>query len=261
MLVSLVSGEKRRLTSQSKDLDAPARDLWPAVSPDGTQVAFIRDTGASKTLFKISLSPEPGPAGTAKALTTPSGLGVGNPVWSNDGRAVLFTQWEGDAEMWRIDSEGESPPEALHIQGRYASLARGRRRMVFQRDQRRADIWEVQLAAPGQPSGKPRRLLASSYPDSHPEFSPDGSRIVFTSMRSGASELWIADADGSHPMQLTRLGGPQTGTARWSPDGTPNPVQFDGREQQGGVSDRPQRRRAKESHQPSRYRRHGRMGG
>jgi len=34
-------------------------------------------------------------------------------------------------------------------------------------------------------------------------FSPDGSKIAFTSQRSGAYEIWIMNADGSNPRQLT----------------------------------------------------------
>ena len=35
-------------------------------------------------------------------------------------------------------------------------------------------------------------------------FSPDGKQIVFISDRSGAENLWIADADGSNPKALTK---------------------------------------------------------
>ena len=48
--------------------------------------------------------------------------------------------------------------------------------------------------------------------------SPDGARIAFTSDRQGgASEIWIADRDGSDPMPVTR-GTLSAGSPRWSPD-------------------------------------------
>lgn len=54
--------------------------------------------------------------------------------------------------------------------------------------------------------------------DYAPAWSPDGSRIAFTSTRSGNPDVWVMDADGSNPVQLT------TSTAddaypTWSPDG------------------------------------------
>jgi WD40 repeat protein len=52
-----------------------------------------------------------------------------------------------------------------------------------------------------------------------PEFSPDGSKIVFYSNRtSGNFHIWVMDADGSDPVQLTTTG--QNGFPSWSADGT-----------------------------------------
>jgi len=53
--------------------------------------------------------------------------------------------------------------------------------------------------------------------ESSPDISPDGLRIAFTSNRSGSNEVWLADADGANPRQLTTLG--TTAHPRWSPDG------------------------------------------
>ncbi len=52
-----------------------------------------------------------------------------------------------------------------------------------------------------------------------PEFSPNGSQIVFHSTRpsDGAIQIWVMDADGSNPVQLTSTG--SNGYASWSPDG------------------------------------------
>jgi len=52
------------------------------------------------------------------------------------------------------------------------------------------------------------------------EFSPDGRRIAFCSQRSGdAIEVWVADADGSTPTQLTHGPGRWQCSPMWSPDG------------------------------------------
>ena len=60
-------------------------------------------------------------------------------------------------------------------------------------------------------------MLPSRW-DVQPRYSPDGNRIAFVSYRSGASEIWTCDSDGSNPVQLTSLGA-QTGFPRWAPDG------------------------------------------
>jgi len=66
---------------------------------------------------------------------------------------------------------------------------------------------------------RPETLIASSEFDANPAYSPDGRRIAFESDRSGpAGNIWVADADGGNPLQLTSFDA-SAGTPRWSPDG------------------------------------------
>ncbi|MBN8924027.1 MAG: hypothetical protein BGP10_04915 [Rhodanobacter sp. 68-29] len=56
--------------------------------------------------------------------------------------------------------------------------------------------------------------------DSQPRYSPDGRHIVFTSDRSGNENVWIADRDGTHPRQVSRLDDNAEFTSpTWSADG------------------------------------------
>jgi TolB protein len=62
----------------------------------------------------------------------------------------------------------------------------------------------------------PQRI--TNVVDSYPQLSPDGTRLVFQSNRTGNWQLYVAKADGSEPRQVTNLAtavGPS-----WSPDGT-----------------------------------------
>src|SRR5438552_1348192 len=83
---------------------------------------------------------------------------------------------------------------------------------------------------PGGPSLKSRQslkplikasaLISSTRDSLAPQYSPDGKRVAFMSIRSGSEEIWICDSDGANLIQLTSLGGPSVTTPRWSPDGT-----------------------------------------
>ena len=55
--------------------------------------------------------------------------------------------------------------------------------------------------------------------DIHPRFSPDGSRIAFTSDRGGADNIWLMNADGSDKRQLTKEKFRLMNQPTWSPDG------------------------------------------
>jgi hypothetical protein len=59
--------------------------------------------------------------------------------------------------------------------------------------------------------------LTPSADGGEASWSPDGSRIVFTSVRSGTLGIYVMDADGRHVVRLTNNG--ETSPS-WSPDGT-----------------------------------------
>jgi dipeptidyl aminopeptidase/acylaminoacyl peptidase len=64
-----------------------------------------------------------------------------------------------------------------------------------------------------------RNFIASTRRDTQAHYSPDGQRIVFESNRSGNEEIWVCNADGSDPVQLTYFGNAWAGAPAWSPDG------------------------------------------
>ena len=53
-----------------------------------------------------------------------------------------------------------------------------------------------------------------------PRFSPDGSEIAFTSDVGGGDNIWIMNADGSEPRQLTKEDFRLLNNPYWSPDGS-----------------------------------------
>ncbi|MCB2061265.1 MAG: amidohydrolase family protein [Novosphingobium sp.] len=68
--------------------------------------------------------------------------------------------------------------------------------------------------------GKARPILTGMAFESQPIFSPDGKHIAYVSDRSGAENIWIADANGSSPRQLTLYDGNTVFTSpAWSSDG------------------------------------------
>ena len=52
-----------------------------------------------------------------------------------------------------------------------------------------------------------------------PRFSPDGSRIAFTSDRAGGDNIWTMDVDGENKKQVTKESFRLTNNPTWSPDG------------------------------------------
>jgi len=67
--------------------------------------------------------------------------------------------------------------------------------------------------------GEATPLVTGRVWDMQPRFSPDGERIAFTSDRAGGDNLWVMDADGSDPVQLTDESFRLLNAPVWTPDG------------------------------------------
>ena len=67
--------------------------------------------------------------------------------------------------------------------------------------------------------GQATQLTSGMAMDAQPRFSPDGSRIVFTSDRDGGQNVWVMAADGSDTTQISRGAANRAESPEWTPDG------------------------------------------
>ena len=68
--------------------------------------------------------------------------------------------------------------------------------------------------------GQAVRITSGPAFDSQPRYSPDGSKIVFLSDRSGSENIWICDADGAGPKALTKGDKNLYASPEWTPEGS-----------------------------------------
>ena len=76
------------------------------------------------------------------------------------------------------------------------------------------DIYKMPIAG-----GKPTALRKGIAWESQPRFSPDGSRILFTSDAGGGDNCWVMDSDGSDAKQITKEDFRLLNNGVWTPDG------------------------------------------
>jgi len=224
-LLSVEEGDKQRLTSPPESFGDDA----PAFSPDGQNVVFIRSGSfSSEDLYLI-----PTHGGELRQLTT-DGLRIPSLAWTANGREIVFSSNRGGGfSLWRVAVSGGTP-ERVAVTGQNAyspAISRQGNRLAYNVSSLDSNIVRLDRASPtNQAAGRqnsPTKLISSTRQDHSPQFSPDGSKVVFVSDRSGSDEIWVCESNGSNPAQLTFLEGTVVGTPRWSPDG--QQILFDAR--------------------------------
>jgi Tol biopolymer transport system component/DNA-binding winged helix-turn-helix (wHTH) protein len=215
--LSLETLEKQPLTSPA---EGTLGDVFPELSPDGRLLAFARRVSA-RPAGNVDIWVQPVRGGSVRRLTSRRNFSAEGLAWTAAGDEVLFTaDGATGVTTYRIGLDrGGEPQPVVGVTQNAGWVSIRRDRMVYEvLTGQPQDIWRV----PGRRSplvGRaPEDLIASTREDLNPTYSPDGRRIAFESDRSGVINVWVCDADGSNPVQVTAFKS-YTGTPSWSPDG------------------------------------------
>jgi Tol biopolymer transport system component/DNA-binding winged helix-turn-helix (wHTH) protein len=213
-LLTLEGSGRRRLTSPPQSATG---DYYPAFSPDGKQLAFARALSFSATdLYVMKIG------GGKPTRLTFDGLTIDGLAWTSEGREIIFSSRRGGSfnSLWRIRAAGGTPERVSAFGEDVISpaVSHDGNRLAYTRQLDDMNIWSFTLDESGRVTAK-APLIASTFRDSDPDYSPDGRRIAFTSGRNGSFGIWTSDNDGANPRLLFDGGAYVTGSPRWSPDG------------------------------------------
>lgn len=193
-------------------------DGYPALSPDGRQLAFLRATDDSvDEIHLLPLSSAGLPAGPTTQLTREKQHFTGF-TFTPDGRSLIASLHRPRSARGLYRIPLADPLGAVRIAGAGASaaypvMAPGSQRLIYSIGVDDINLYRF------QPNAAPQPLSHSNALDSGPALSPDGQQVAFRSARSGYSEIWTLPLNGANPRRLTSHNGPTTGSPRWSPDG------------------------------------------
>jgi Tol biopolymer transport system component/DNA-binding winged helix-turn-helix (wHTH) protein len=218
-LVSAETGEARPLTQPpSKDLN----DYEPSFSPYSNDLVFERSpVFSAETLYRLSLDDNFVPQGEPVRIYAGK-LRAFSPAWVSGGKELVILSGLAGASfggsVYRLPAAGASSLTQIPSLGTVVSsfaVSRDGRRAAYSVGTRNANIWRIDSSG----AAKPETFIVSTKREVHPQYSPDGQRIVFYSNRSGSTQIWVCEADGSKPVMITNLPNGIVGSPRWSPDG------------------------------------------
>jgi Tol biopolymer transport system component len=179
---NLATNEEFALTS---DINS---ELWPAIAPDNKTVAFlsIKNLSQGDKLASGAIMTKPADADTPPAQLAANGY---LPAWSPDGKQLAFMRVAGKVyNLWTVKAVGGA---------------------------------EKQLTKDGALTANQSLLPYNRTQTSEFSWSPDASRIVYRSQKTGAQNLWLVAADGAGDTQLTNNSDAniEFHSPLWSPDG------------------------------------------
>lgn len=190
----------------------------PALSPDGRRVAFT----AVDRLWVMDL-----PGGEPRRLTTGDAREF-MPVWTSDGRSIVYVTW-GDAggHIMRISADGGQPTALTRRAGFYSDpvLSPDGSKIVFLSGPRQARLEgeSASLAMRWIPaSGGESAMIAPARTGSAPHFAGDGSRIYYTAGGAGLASMRLDGSDRRTHVKITGRGEPEPASASTimlAPDG------------------------------------------
>jgi TolB protein len=184
--IGIEGGDQELLSTDCSGIPAECMDAAPAYSPDGKRIAFLRATEASSVLAIRDLA-----SGDVTILdstrSSSSDVWLEEPSWSPDSQQIVYHKVVYDDAQDKV-----------------------------------VDTNILIVNADG--SGLHELALPDGTPWGDADWSPDGSRIVFSSypiragIAGGKGEVYSIRPDGTDLQQLTTLG-VGSGAPSWTPDG------------------------------------------
>jgi len=144
--------------------------------------------------------------------------------WSPDGKKIAFTaaivksdfsdMGPGKWVLYEYDTDSEHI-ETLEKGAVFASYHPGGEKIAFSKlVDENWDIYVRELV-----TGSIDRLTTDPSKDNAPNWSPDGSRLVFNSERDGNVEVYLMNADGSNIIKVTQTDTAKNYNPQWAPGG------------------------------------------
>ncbi len=221
VLVPAEGGEPRVVVSGNRG----ELEDWARLSPDGRFVAGLRSEGGMSHVCVWASD------GEQETPVTEPGARVSPGFWSPDGAYLVFTSDRMQTQdLWAVPMrDGRPRGTPLRVKqdlGRSAVLtgftAAGQLTMIVTGEGTPVDLFVLDVdRSTGEARGEPAAY--AKYPTDHfcPRWSPDGSRLAYTSRKGQVRKpgIFVGSLDGKSEEEIP-VNGYYAANVEWSPDGT-----------------------------------------
>jgi Tol biopolymer transport system component/DNA-binding winged helix-turn-helix (wHTH) protein len=145
-------------------------------------------------------------------------------TWSADDEKLIYSLWNTSAFQLGEVTVANGSVKRLALEGaELPTVSPKGDKLAYSSISVRFNLWRRDL-----PHAEARavELIPSSRAQFDAQYSPDGRRIAFASIRSGRHGVWISSDDGSNLVQISNPHD-ESGSPQWSPDG--KKIAFDSR--------------------------------
>lgn len=178
-------------------------DTQVAWSPDGKRLAYVSMPAGTSGNFSIVIVNRDG-SGARKLIDGTTT--VQNPSWSPDGAAIVYQSRNGlhqqlaivpvigGASRWLSATVDGNEPYWSHSGA-----------IIFDKDDGTLLVTDA--------SGTNATKLSAR--GAEPSFSPDGNRIAYVTAAGGAAQIFVANRDGSHVLDVSQLAAQDASHPAW----------------------------------------------
>jgi serine/threonine-protein kinase len=177
-----MSGKRDPINAQPAEYAAV-----PRISPDGKRLAMAIRDGTTQDIWVYDLERDQRTRLTFGTET------FATPIWSPDGRFVVFGSIGNGLHWARADGGGQPQPlvKRRSISFPYSFSPDGTR-IAFNEVSGAAQIWTAAIEqGDGLTAGEPERYMTTQFADTAPKFSPDGRWVAYESNETGRVEVYV----------------------------------------------------------------------
>ncbi len=188
-------------------------DFEGAWSPDGQWIAFLSDRGKQTDVWIV-----PAAGGEERRVTNSAAEERAPLAWRAGTNELTFNVTSERSELWAVDVESgqerQLTADSLRLSDFWVSPDGRDVAIIVERGGGVRELAMVPVMG-----GVARTLVSNQARIARPLFSPDGSKLVYSSDVGGTDDVWVVDVQGGAARQLTNWPGIERSPV-WSENGS-----------------------------------------